>query len=310
MIETSALTKRYGNLTALESVNLQINDGEIYGFIGPNGAGKTTAISILATLITPTSGTAKVAGMDVVTQPDTVRRLIGYMPDEYNLYDDLTVWEYLDFFAACYQIREKNRKGILEQVLDLTDLIKKRDALIQGLSKGMRQRLCLARTLLHDPKVLLLDEPAAGLDPRARVELRELLKTLRDMGKTILVSSHILPELSDFCDSIGVIEAGRLVAQGRVADILSQVSGSDVIRLRFLGRMEEAERFLSTHPSVKGHAPPNRDLEIEIRLVGGDAALQHLLRDLIQAELPLVEVSRQSADLEDVFMRLTRGTVQ
>lgn len=310
MIETSALTKRYGQLTALDGVNITIGPGEIYGFIGPNGAGKTTAISILSTLITPTSGTAKVGGLDVVTQSDAVRRLIGYMPDEYNLYDDLTVTEYLDFFAACYQIREKNRKRIIDQVLDLTDLVKKSDALIQGLSKGMRQRLCLARTLLHDPKVLLLDEPAAGLDPRARVELRELLKTLRDMGKTILVSSHILPELSDFCDTIGVIEAGRLVAQGRVQEILAQVGGADVILLRFMNKLEEVERFLSTHPSVRGQSTFNRENEIEIRLVGGDGALVHLIKDLVDAELPLLEASRQSADLEDVFMQLTRGTVQ
>lgn len=310
MIETAALTKKFGPTTALEAVNLRVEEGEIYGFIGPNGAGKTTAISILATLLTPSGGAARVMGYDVVEQSETVRQLIGYMPDEYSLYEDLTVAEYLDFFAACYRIREKTRHKVTGQVLELVDLTAKRDTLIQGLSKGMRQRLCLARTLLHDPKVLLLDEPASGLDPRARVELRELLKTLRDMGKTILVSSHILPELADFCDSIGVIEGGRLVAQGKVKDILAEISGADRVALRFMDRLEEAQRALSTHPAVEAVAPPDREGVMEIRLTGGDQALSLLIKDMVTAGLPVVEVTRRAGDLEDVFMQLTQGGIR
>ena len=218
MIQISALTKVYRDLTAVRDLNLTINKGDVFGFIGPNGAGKTTTIKVLATLLEPSSGHAFIDGIDCVKHPLEVRRVMGYMPDFFGVYDDVKVWEYLDFFAAAYKIPVNKRKSIIDDVLDLTDLTGKREAYVESLSRGMKQRLCLAKTLVHDPKVLLLDEPASGLDPRARIEFRALLKELQQMGKTIFVSSHILPELADFCNVVGIMERGHLVVAGRVHD--------------------------------------------------------------------------------------------
>jgi len=210
LIELHGLTKRYGNLTAVDDLTLTIEEGAVFGFIGPNGAGKTTTMRILTTLLRPTSGTARIAGHSVTDDPRAVRRAIGYMPDFFGVYEDMKVWEYLDFFAACYDIPAARRAGMIDDLLALVDLGPKRDAFVDTLSRGMKQRLCLARTLTHDPRVLILDEPASGLDPRARIEMRELLRALQDMGKTIFFSSHILSEVADICTSIGIIEHGRL----------------------------------------------------------------------------------------------------
>src|ERR671932_1502037 len=225
MIETRDLTKMYGDLYAL---NLTLQEGDVYGFIGPNGAGKTTTMRILATLLNPTWGEAYVCGHSIYTGAKEIRRMIGYMPDFFGVYDDMKVIEYLEFFAAAYRIQGPARKKICEEVLELVDLTYKRDALVTSLSRGMTQRLGLARTLLHDPQVLLLDEPASGLDPRARIEIRALLKELRSMGKTIMVSSHILPELADICNKIGIIEQGVLHYNGSVVEVMRQVR-SDVV---------------------------------------------------------------------------------
>ncbi len=232
MIQIKDLTKTYRDLTAVRGLNLSIEKGDVFGFIGPNGAGKTTTIKVLATLLEPTTGAAYVDGVDVVRNPLEVRRLIGYMPDFFGVYDDVKVWEYLDFFAAAYKIPVNKRKGIIDDVLELTDLTSKREAYVESLSRGMKQRLCLAKTLVHDPKVLLLDEPASGLDPRARIEFRALLKELQSMGKTIFVSSHILPELADFCNVVGIMERGHLIVSGRVNDIVQKLEGAIVLDVR------------------------------------------------------------------------------
>src|SRR6476619_232957 len=225
MIETRDLTKKYGELFAIKSINLNLNRGDLFGFIGPNGAGKTTTMRILATLLNPTWGEAYVGGHSIYTRPKEIRRMIGYMPDFFGVYDDMKVIEYLEFFAAAYRIRGPQRRKVCEEVLELVELGYKREALVTSLSRGMNQRLGLARVLLHDPQVLLLDEPASGLDPRARVEFREIIKELRKMGKTVLISSHILPELADMCTKVGIIEKGRLVASGSVEDVIARAQG-------------------------------------------------------------------------------------
>ena len=224
MIEVSHFTKRYGEFVAVDDLNLSIGKGEVFGFIGPNGAGKSTTIRFLATLLRPTSGEGRVAGHSVVDDPMAVRKVIGFMPDDFGVYDGMKVWEFLDFFAVAYEIPRAYRKKIIGQVLELLDLTHKRDDYVNGLSKGMKQRLCLAKTLVHDPPVLILDEPASGLDPRARLEMKALLTELRGMGKTILISSHILSELADFCTSIGIIERGKLLAAGSIQDIQRQLT--------------------------------------------------------------------------------------
>src|SRR6266566_243125 len=223
MLETRDLTKMYGELYALDRLSVQLDRGDVYGFIGPNGAGKTTTMRILATLLTPSWGEASVCGYSIYTAAKDIRRVIGYMPDFFGVYDDMKVVEYLEFFAAAYRIKGPERRKRCDSVLDLVDLGYKRDALVTSLSRGMTQRLGLARVLLHEPQVLLLDEPASGLDPRARIEMRELIKELRSMGKTILVSSHILPELADICNKIGIIERGKLLFDGDVESAIRQV---------------------------------------------------------------------------------------
>src|SRR5438045_2692689 len=236
MIEIKHLRKEYKDKPepAVKDLCLELEQGDIFGFIGPNGAGKTTTIKMLATLLIPTAGTALVNGIDVVRYPEQIRSIVGYMPDFFGVYDDIKVWEYLDFFAAAYRIQRDKRPQIIDDVLALTDLTVKKDSYVESLSRGMKQRLCLAKTLVHDPKVMLLDEPASGLDPRARIEIRELLKELRSMGKTIIISSHILPELADFCNKIGIIEKGHLIVAGDVNEIVRQVRERHVLEVKIL----------------------------------------------------------------------------
>src|SRR6202049_1542657 len=251
MIETRDLTKMYGELFALNRLNLKLEQGDVYGFIGPNGAGKTTTMRILATLLTPTWGEATVCGYSIYTGAKDIRRAIGYMPDFFGVYDDMKVIEYLEFFAAAYRIKGPARKKICEEVLELVDLTYKRDALVTSLSRGMTQRLGLARVLLHDPQVLLLGEPASGLDPRARIEIRALLKELRSMGKTIMVSSHILPELADICNKIGIIEKGKLLSDGDVESAIRQVRQRTVLTVAVGNGLNHlAKEQLQNHPDV------------------------------------------------------------
>jgi ABC-2 type transport system ATP-binding protein len=311
MIQINALTKVYRDLTAVRDLNLTIEKGDVFGFIGPNGAGKTTTIKVLATLLEPSSGNAYVDGIDVVRNPLEVRRVIGYMPDFFGVYDDVKVWEYLDFFAAAYKIPVNKRKGIIDDVLELTDLTGKREAYVESLSRGMKQRLCLAKTLVHDPKVLLLDEPASGLDPRARIEFRALLKELQLMGKTIFVSSHILPELADFCNVVGIMERGRLVVAGRVNDIVQRLEGHILLDVRFTGDPAQGERALSlikAQPHVKDAQVETNHLTIEF--TGSHDELPMLLTTLVQNGIPVATFSQRQADLEDVFMKVTKGIVQ
>jgi ABC-2 type transport system ATP-binding protein len=311
MIQISNLSKVYRDLTAVRDLNLSINKGDVFGFIGPNGAGKTTTIKVLATLLEPSSGQALVDGIDVVKHPLEVRKIMGYMPDFFGVYDDVKVWEYLDFFAAAYKIPVNKRKSIIDDVLDLTDLTVKRESYVEGLSRGMKQRLCLAKTLIHDPKILLLDEPASGLDPRARIEFRALLKELQAMGKTIFVSSHILPELADFCNVVGIMERGRLVVAGRVNDIVQKLEGHAVIDVRIPGDAalgQKALQVLAGHPRIKEVRHEGGHLEID--WTGSHDELPPVLQALIQNGIPVATFAQRQADLEDVFMKVTKGAVQ
>src|SRR6188474_2432086 len=264
MIETRDLTKKYGDLYAIKSIDLNLNRGDLFGFIGPNGAGKTTTMRILATLLNPSWGEAYVCGNSIYVNPKEIRRSIGYMPDFFGVYDDMKVIEYLEFFAAAYRIKGPARRKICDDVLELVDLGYKRDAFVTSLSRGMTQRLGLARVLLHDPQVLLLDEPASGLDPRARIEIRALLKELRLMGKTILVSSHILPELADICNKIGIIEQGVLLVNGAVVDVMKQVRTDIVLNIKVADRQVDAANLLESQPEVESVQDKNGVLIVKM----------------------------------------------
>jgi ABC-2 type transport system ATP-binding protein len=251
-IEIQNLTKRYGDLIAVDQLSLSIEEGEIFGFVGPNGAGKTSTIRMIAGLLQPTSGEIYVVGNSVKKSPDEVKRLIGYMPDYFGVYPDLKIWEYLEFFSACYQIPERQRPALIEDLLELFDLDHRREDMVDRLSRGMKQRLSMARTLIHDPQVLVLDEPAAGLDPRARVEIRESLVELSHMGKTIFFSTHILADVAEICTRVGIIEAGKLVAAGNLDDLQSQIMPHRRIEISLLDSIQEAEALLKNSPGVSG----------------------------------------------------------
>jgi len=308
MIEVRDLTKRFKRTEALKGVSFSIDQGDIYGYIGPNGAGKTTTIKILATLLLPTAGEAFIEGIDVIRDPMAVRKIIGYMPDFFGVYDEMKAWEYLDFFAACYRIPKHKRIGIIDDVLELTDLTTKKEAFVHELSRGMKQRLCLARCLVHDPKVLLLDEPASGLDPRARIELRELLKELGRMGKTILVSSHILTELADFCNTVGIIEAGSMILSGHIDDILRQIKGHRVLEIKVTDNAEHAKEILLVQEKVDDVviAGPNF---LKVGFTGETDDIPDLM-DLLKAQgIRVIGFDEEETDLEDLFMRVTKGIV-
>lgn len=310
MLVVEHLRKVYGNLVAVQDLSLRLEPGDIFGFIGPNGAGKTTSIRMLATLLTPTSGTATVDGIDLFRYPEEARALIGYMPDFFGVYDDVKVWEYLDFFAASYKIPREQRAQIIDDVLALTDLTVKRDAYLEELSRGMKQRLCLAKTLVHDPKVLLLDEPASGLDPRARIEFRDLLKELSAMGKTILVSSHILPELADFSTTIGIIEKGQMLLTGGVQDILAQINGGRAVDIR-LAPGDDLVRASDILLALPGVATIETD--DDTLMVSFDRAIleQHrLISTLVNTGFRVETCGECRLDLEDLFMSVTKGAVQ
>ncbi len=311
IIEIKNLTHRYGKLTAVNDVSLQIDEGSVFGFIGPNGAGKTTTMRILSTLMRPTSGEAWIGGCSVRKDPRGVRRQIGYMPDFFGVYDEMKVWEYLDFFAACYDIPIARRKGLIADLLLLVDLSHRRDDYVDSLSRGMKQRLCLARTLAHDPKILILDEPASGLDPRARIEIRELLRELQAMGKTIFLSSHILLEVAEVCTTVGIIEAGTLVACGALDEIQSHRHVRQV-KVVLADHPEQALSLLQSTANVLdvqiARRMPNR-CELDLSFDGDDAVQTALLKALIQAGLPVIGFEEAKVELEDVFMQVTKGIV-
>jgi ABC-2 type transport system ATP-binding protein len=305
MIKVSNLTKTYNGTAAVNNLSFTVEAGDVFGFIGPNGAGKTTTMRILATLIDPTDGEATVDGVSVVDEPERVRLLLGYMPDYYGVYDGIRVWEYLDFFAASYDFRRAERRRVIDDVMSLTDLTLLRDKLVATLSKGMKQRLCLAKTLIHDPKVLILDEPAAGLDPRARIELRELIKELARMGKTIMISSHILTELSDMCNAVGVIERGELLTSGKIEDIQRQMQPVQLVTFQFHERAEVALEVLQNHPHVLSAKQENSSVVVECDL--SPEKIYELVRLVVQKDLPLIALSETKRDLEDLFMKITQG---
>jgi ABC-2 type transport system ATP-binding protein len=306
MIELENVTKFYGKLKAVDSLSLKIPEGEIFGFIGPNGAGKTTTIKMLATLLLPSAGKITIGGINAEVQPREIRRLIGYMPDNFGVYPDLAVWEYLDFFADAYEVSAERRPSLINDVLELTDLSIKKYDLVETLSRGMKQRLCLAKTLLHDPAVLLLDEPAAGLDPRARIEIRELIKELGKMKKTILISSHILPELSDFCTSIGIIEKGRLIVAGTLSQIEARLSAAKLYQVGCLDPMNELEAFLR-QLGIESITMNNGYLQFESNRTEDEIA--NLLSSLVNNRFRITSFAPVAASLEDLFMKITRGEV-
>jgi ABC-2 type transport system ATP-binding protein len=307
MIELRNFTKVYGDFVAVANLNLKIAAGEMFGFIGPNGAGKSTTIRFLATLLRATAGEGIVNGHSVTRDPIGVRKSIGYMPDNFGVYDGMKVWEFLDFFAVAYQIPRERRKGVIGDVLELLDLTHKRDDFVNGLSRGMKQRLCLAKTLVHDPPVLILDEPASGLDPRARLEVKALLKELRNMGKTILISSHILTELADCCTSIGIIERGQLLLHGPIDKVYRQIQRNRQIEVRFSGNLDEGVSLIRSDPKVQHVEVNTRSCVVEF--AGNDAEVERLLRQLAGADVGLVSFAEKEPTLEDVFMLVTKGLV-
>lgn len=315
-IELHQLTKRFNQRTAVDHLDLTVQPGEIFGFVGPNGAGKTTTLRMIACLLAPDSGEIEVMGHSAVKDPAGVRRAIGYMPDFFGVYTDLTVAEYLDFFGACYDLPLAERQRQAQDLLELVELAHRRDDPVERLSRGMQQRLSLARTLVHDPQVLLLDEPASGLDPRARVEIRELMRELARMGKTVFFSTHILADVAEICTRVGILEAGRLVAVGELDALQQQIMPSRLVEITLLSPVEPALALLAAHPGVshagqveENGAATNGRARLRCEFSGGDAELSQLLTHLVSAGVSVLNFSADQRDLEEVFLRATRGQV-
>lgn len=314
IVEVEGLTKTYDGRPAVDDLSLQVHPGDLYGFVGPNGAGKTSTIRIMATLLEPDRGQIHIAGHSIEDDPRAVRRNIGYMPDFFGVYNDMKVWEYLDFFGACFDLPRAARGPLIEDLLELVELGHRRDDAVQALSRGMKQRLSLARTLIHDPQVLLLDEPASGLDPRARVEIRELLVALAEMGKTVFFSTHILADVAEICNQVGIIEAGRLVAQGPLEELSQAILPHRRIRLQVLTPPQEAAALLESRAEVSTIRLPDRGkggprVRVEFFFSGDDTALSDLLSDLVDGGVQVVHLSEEARDLEDVFLQVTKGLV-
>lgn len=303
MVHVENLTKKFKGTLAVNNLCMEIPEGEIYGFVGANGAGKTTTMRIIAGLLAPTSGRVLIDGIDISKEPLKVKERIGYMPDFFGVYDDLKVSEYMAFYAGLQGIYGRKVNELTDSLLELVRLTDKKEAYVDSLSRGMKQRLCLARSLIHDPKFLILDEPASGLDPRARVEMKEILKELRSMGKTVLISSHILPELSELCTSIGIIDAGRLVASGPVADITEKLSQKGIIKIKVSDKMEEAVKLLMEMPEAGEISSVSNVLEVKVK--GGEKVYARILRELVVNGIPVISFHPEESSLEAVFMKLT-----
>lgn len=314
-IQTRGLTRYYGKMVAVQDLNLTVPKGSLFGLIGPNGAGKTTTLRMLAGLLEPSAGEISINGKAISRDWHELRWQIGYMPDFFGVYEDLLVWEYLDFFARCYELPARRRKQVVDELLELVDLQEKRNAYVHTLSRGMLQRLCLAHALVHDPDVLLLDEPASGLDPRARVEMRELLRELGAMGKTVVLSSHILSELAELCDSIGIMEKGRLVSSGLLEQIRQQVEGVRKLKIKFLSDFKTMESELRNIAGVgeiyplepAGEAAVTQ--EVEVDFVGDENAVADLLEVLVARKVRVASFRESRTGLEDLFLHLTKGDV-
>jgi ABC-2 type transport system ATP-binding protein len=307
MIELIDFGKDYGEFRAVEALNLKINAGDMFGFIGPNGAGKSTTIRFLATLLKASRGEGIVNGYSVTQNPMAVRQSVGYMPDNFGVYDGMKVWEFLDFFAVAYKIGKGKRKQVINDVLELLDLGHKRDDYVNGLSRGMKQRLCMAKTLVHDPPVLILDEPTSGLDPRARIEVKALFKELKRMGKTILISSHILSELADCCTSIGIIERGQLLMHGPIDDVYRRIRGNRTVEVRFMNGMDVGLSVIRSSPHVRNVAVDVNSCVIELE--ANDDQVNELLNQLVFNKCGVRSFSEKDPSLEDVFMMVTKGLV-
>jgi ABC-2 type transport system ATP-binding protein len=305
MLKIKELTKKYGRFTAVDELNLEVSDGEIFGFVGPNGAGKTTTMKIICGLMAANDGEVSVNGIDAIKDATSAKEIIGYMPDFFGVYDDLKVKEYLDFYASIYNIKANERKKISDDLLELVDLTDKKESYVDSLSRGMKQRLCLARSLVHNPKLLVLDEPASGMDPRARVEMKEILRNLKTLGKTIIISSHILSELSELCTSIGIIDRGKMVISGKVSEIMQQVYSKRMIRVKVFDKLDEALRVIQEFPFVVSAVAGEGF--IEVGFDGKDEEMSMLLKSLIQKDVPVITFTQLDGNLEDVFMKVTNG---
>ena len=308
LIRLDRLHRYFGKTKAVQDMSFEVYAGEVFGYIGPNGAGKTTSMRILATLDEPTYGDALIDGFSVIDDPDRVRRRLGFMPDYFGTYQNVNVKEYLDFFARAYGLRHGERQDAVDYAMEFTQLDSLADKPIDGLSKGMKQRLCLGRTMVHDPAVLILDEPAAGLDPRARIELREMIARLAEAGKAVLISSHILTELAEICDKVGIIEQGRLLALGSVEEISGQVEAISKVRIRVLDERSRLLDWLRSRDDISDVV----ELNTAISLIhnGGPAEQAALLRQVVEAGFNVVEFASQTKSLEDVFLHVTEGRVQ
>lgn len=305
MLVINNLVKSYGKFKAVDNLSLEIGKGHIYGFVGANGAGKTTTMRIVAGLLKPTSGSVVVAGMDILKYPASFKNKIGYMPDFFGVYDDLKVTEYMDFYSGVYGIEKSQRPKLADELLELVNLTDKKDFYVDALSRGMKQRLCLARSLIHNPELLILDEPASGLDPKARVEMKEVLKELKDIGKTIIISSHILPELAELCTSIGIIEKGKMVVSGTVEEIMQKTSHKKVLRVKVLGELEGAVKLLKEQPSIGAVNVHNDYLEADFS--GTNEVMAEILKVAIKNDIPIVSFTEVDRNLESVFMHLIGG---
>lgn len=303
MLEIKNLVKRYNDFLAVNNLNLQIDDGAIFGFVGPNGAGKTTTMKIMVGLLKATSGSVIINGIDVIESPKKLREYLGYVPDFFGVYDNLKVSEYMDFYAGTYYIPYKDRAQIIDNLLETVNLTEKKNSYVDLLSRGMKQRLCLARSLIHDPQILVLDEPASGLDPRARVEMKEILKQLKTMGKTIVISSHILPELAEMCTSIGIIDRGQMVATGTVNEIMKKITYNKTIFVKVLDKMQQLVTVLSEYPQIKNIVEGVDTLEFDFD--GEDIELSKILFDIVKKDIPVIGFKEKEGNLEQIFMQVT-----
>jgi len=306
-IETKNLSRKFGKFIAVDNLNLSIPEGVLYGLIGPNGAGKTTTLRMLSGLLEPTGGDIFIGGEPTSKGWQELKKQIGYMPDFFGVYEDLLVWEYLDFYARCYGIPSVKRQYMVDELLDLVDLQEKRNAYVETLSRGMRQRLCLAHALVHDPKILLLDEPASGLDPRARVEMRALLRELGKMGKTIVLSSHILTELAELCDYVGIVEKGQMVTSGTISQIRQQIFSGRVFQIKIISDIEKAVETINSFPEAGEVRKLNGYLEL--RFDGDDEALANFVEKLVSKNVRFTALQEQATNLEDLFLQLTKGEI-